>query len=194
MHRLLSVAAILAALLACGDATTEPTPPAAPEAPAKPPLPEGLTAFAPADAPLRTAYPTEGAAQATTCDDAGCSYVFGLPGEDGAPRQDASVTFFFPKGSPTVDALRQSHVDGADGLFARHPEWTRNATSGGNAVQPWLTEAISFESDAEIGRVMIGNGASGAFLITERIGRGDADKARPILVAVYTHLELVGPR
>jgi hypothetical protein len=183
MFRLSLVAVLISALLACGD-TQDDT-----DVPAAKALPEGLTAFNDPKAPMHTAYPQEQTAHTSACNDKGCTYVFGLPGEDGAPRDDASVTFFFPEDTKDLITLRKTYVDGEAGAFATHDAWIRSDTSGGNAAQPWLKETTPFTDGNQIlGRIMLGDAPRGHFVVTEVISRPDLERARPILAAVYTHL------
>jgi hypothetical protein len=191
MLRLLVPFALLTALLACGETASEPAPaaPAAPT-PAEPALPAGLAAVDLPDAPLTTALPTETGAHASRCDEAGCTYVFGLSDGSGAPRPDASVSFFFPATALSLDELRQAHIDGPTGAFATHPDWQRKASAAGNAAQPWLQEAHAFDNEAVVGRIMLGTSPRGNFVVTELIAREALNAARPVLSAAYVHLKL----
>jgi hypothetical protein len=185
--RIIAVTGLLAALLACSG-ETQPTADTTEEKTADA-LPEGLVAFDDGKAPLKTAYVKDGTAYSDTCDDSGCRYVFGLPDEDGAPREDASVTFLFPANNPAVTVIRDTMIQGDNGVFAKHPEWVAGLQSGGNAAMPWLQQVTSFSAnDTMVGRVMVGSAPMGNFLVTEVVNKQDLEQARPILAAIYQHL------
>ena len=187
--RLMFVLALMSSLVACGS---DPSPATQPkqEAPAvKPELPAGLVAFDDGKAPLTTALPSERAAHQVLCDDTGCRYVFGLSDDAGVPRGDASVTFFFPSGSPELTTLRDEVVHGDGGVFANNPAWVPGQKSGGHPSMPWLQEVISFSAgETTVGRVMIGQAPMGNFVVTEVLNKEELEDARPIIAAIYTHL------
>lgn len=199
--RLIAIVVALGVQLACGGSNEAPPPPEAPdakeatkEAPPKPEVPEGSVAFDDADAPFTTVHPTEGFVTAKTCDDNSCTWVFGLPNEEGSVRDDCAVSFTFPKGKMSQADLETNFVKGPIGLFGQHGDWSKTGEVGGNAAMPWLRKAISFEAgESNVGRVLVGDGEQGAFRVLELIDPKELSKMQLLIGSIYRNFQLRPP-
>lgn len=188
--RLLALAGLLGATLAC-DSAEPPKPEVKAETPKPTPkareIPEGSVLFKDADAPFTTVHKKEGVATSKSCDDKACTWVFGIPGEDGKPLEDAQISVLFPKTKSSVDDVKNAYVRGPHGVFG-NAAWKKTGVAGGNAAMPWLQEVTSFETEGEVvGRVLVGENDGGAFRIIEHMKREHLNAMRPLIQSIYVN-------
>lgn len=151
----------------------------------------GQTAFAEAKVPFTTAYPDGTMSHLLACTDKGCEVTFQAKTAAGAASKESRIVFQVPAAKKTADELYAELVTGPEGLLKKNPGWKKGAESGGNPGQPWLRKVLSFEDGKDaVGRVMVGEASTGAFLITERLATAELEAARPAIAALYANLKV----
>ena len=194
MRRLL----LTALLVGCGGPATEKpaekassqTKEVAPATAPKPAAPPGQIVFAEPKVPFTTSYLAGTMSHLVACADSGCEVTFQAR-IDEVPSKDSRVTFQVPAARSSADEIYAARVTGPEGVFARNPAWKKGAESGGNGAQPWLRKVVAFEDGSGVvGRVMVGEASTGAFLVIERLASAELERSRPAIAGLYANLQV----